>query len=187
MDRTTPLDDVTRAMFLATKAMDTSRPVLDASGYSHRVPETDIFDNHDYAQDPAIFAKKQNTLSEGKPFLNPDPDAQGKRDEWSIPYRGQPFFCSEFGGIWWNPHIKPGEASWGYGERPKSIDEFYDRFEKLCDVLLRNKDMFAYCYTQLTDVFQEQNGIYAFDRSEKFDMKRIRAAQLKHAAIETVK
>ena len=32
-DRTTVLDDVTRGMFLATKAMDTTRPVLDASGY----------------------------------------------------------------------------------------------------------------------------------------------------------
>jgi hypothetical protein len=32
-----------------------------------------------------------------------------------------------------------------------------------------------YCYTQLTDVEQEQNGIYAYDRSSKFDMRRIAA------------
>jgi hypothetical protein len=44
--------------------------------------------------------------------------------------------------------------------------------------------MFGYCYTQLTDVFQEQNGIYTFDRRKKFDMKRIRAAQTRKAAIE---
>ena len=55
-DRITQLDVVTRAMFLATKAMDTTRPVLDASGYSHRVPETDVWDSHDYEQDPAKFA-----------------------------------------------------------------------------------------------------------------------------------
>jgi hypothetical protein len=44
--------------------------------------------------------------------------------------------------------------------------------------------MFGYCYTQLTDVYQEQNGIYFFDRSTKFDMERIRAAQRRPAAIE---
>ena len=44
--------------------------------------------------------------------------------------------------------------------------------------------MFGYCYTQLTDIYQEQNGIYKFDRGPKFDMDRIRAAQIKPAAIE---
>lgn len=44
--------------------------------------------------------------------------------------------------------------------------------------------MFGYCYTQLTDVFQEQNGVYRFDRSLKLDVDRIRAAQLRPAAIE---
>jgi len=31
----------------------------------------------------------------------------------------------------------------------------------------------GYCYTQLTDVEQEQNGIYNYDRSTKFDMEKI--------------
>ena len=39
-------------------------------------------------------------------------------------------------------------------------------------------------YTQLTDVFQEQNGIYRFDRTEKLDVARVRAAQQRPAAIE---
>ncbi|MBV9468480.1 MAG: hypothetical protein JOZ57_04495, partial [Abitibacteriaceae bacterium] len=47
-DKITTLDDATRALFLATKAMDTTRPVLDTSGYSHRVAESDIYDSHDY-------------------------------------------------------------------------------------------------------------------------------------------
>ena len=79
---------------------------------------------------------------------------------------------------------KEGEDSWGYGERPKSIEEFYDRFEKLCAILLDDPNMFGYCYTQLTDVYQEQNGIYGYDREVKFDMDRIRAAQVREAAIE---
>ena len=91
---------------------------------------------------------------------------------------------SEFGGIWWNPDVKLGEASWGYGDRPKSVEEFYDRFAKLCATLLDDPKMFGYCYTQLTDVFQEQNGIYRFDRRGKFEMRRIREAQTRAAAIE---
>ncbi|MBI3828662.1 MAG: beta-galactosidase [Planctomycetes bacterium] len=176
-DKITDLDIVTRAMFLATKALDTTRPVLDASGYSHRVPETDIYDCHDYEQDPAKFKKNQAPLAEGKPFEN----GKGK---WNVPYRGQPFFVSEFGGIWWNPDAKPGEDSWGYGERVKTLEEFFARFEGLCAALLDDPNMFGYCYTQLTDVYQEQNGIFRFDRREKFGLERIRKAQQKPAAIE---
>ena len=46
------------------------------------------------------------------------------------------------------------------------------------------EQMFGYCYTQLTDVEQEQNGIYFYDRKLKFDMERIRRAQQRPAAIE---
>jgi beta-galactosidase/beta-glucuronidase len=175
-DRMTALDDVTRGMFLACKAMDTSRPVLDASGYSHRVPESDIYDCHDYEQDPAALRSHQAGLAEGKPFSN--------NPKWSVPYRGQPFFVSEFGGIWWNPEAGSDEASWGYGKRPSGIDEFYERFEGLCTVLLENPHMFGYCYTQLTDVFQEQNGIFTFDRRVKFDLERLRQVQSRKAAVE---
>ena len=64
------------------------------------------------------------------------------------------------------------------------MNEFYDRFERLCAVLLDDVNMFGYCYTQLTDIYQEQNGIYKYDRGEKFDIERIREAQVKPAAIE---
>ena len=179
-DELTTLDDVTHGMFLAAKAMDTSRPVLDASGYSHRVPTADVYDSHDYTQDVDAFRARHAGLRGGKPYIN-----RTETMVWSIPYRGQPFFVSEFGGIWWNPDAGEGEDSWGYGERPKAIEEFYDRFEGLCKVLLEDENMFGYCYTQLTDIDQEQNGIYKFDRSEKFDHKRLRDVQQKSAAIES--
>ncbi|MFO7321234.1 MAG: glycoside hydrolase family 2 TIM barrel-domain containing protein [Chloroflexota bacterium] len=190
-DRITDLDVVTRGLFLATKAMDTTRPVLDASGYSHRVLETDVYDSHDYTQDVAAFAARHSGGEEREdwPYLNaPDnmrqPDRFKDKRAWSLPYRGQPYFVSEFGGIWWKPTAKPGDDSWGYGDRPKSIEEFYERFEGLVSVLLDNPNMFGYCYTQLTDVYQEDNGIYTFERETKFDMERIRAAQTREAAIE---
>jgi beta-galactosidase/beta-glucuronidase len=167
-------DSWQRAAFLATKAMDTTRPVLDTSGYVHRVPETDVYDCHDYCQDPVKFRQTHAGLASDEPMRQGD----------SVAYAGQPYFVSEFGGIWWNPGAAAEEQSWGYGDRPTSIDEFYERFEALCNVLLDNPEMFGYCYTQLTDVYQEQNGIVSFDRQLKFDMDRLRAIQTRPAAFE---
>lgn len=184
-DRITGLDDVTHAMFLATKAMDTTRPVIDASGYAHRVPETDIYDSHCYEQDPKAFAEIMSGLAENRPYLNTGPEGA----PWSVPYRGQPYFCSEFGGIWWDPAAAEAagndiSASWGYGERPRTEGEFTQRFTGLVDVLLDDPEMFGYCYTQLTDVFQERNGVYGFDRSQKVDPAPLRTAQQRRAACE---
>jgi beta-galactosidase/beta-glucuronidase len=186
-DRITALDDVTRGMYLATKAMDQSRPVLDASGYAHRVPGADVYDSHDYDQNPETFAQCHGAGA--APYVNaPEPGRHQDGDHpWSVAYRGQPYFVSEFGGIWWNPNVHESEDSWGYGSRPASVEAFYERFERLCGVLLDNPEMFGYCYTQLTDVYQEQNGIYTFARGEKFDMERIRRAQQRPAAIEQPK
>nr|WP_245633138.1 sugar-binding domain-containing protein [Luteipulveratus mongoliensis] len=180
-DRTTVLDDVTLGMFLATKAFDTSRPVLDTSGYSHRVEQTDIYDSHLYEQDPAKFAEMMAPLADGRPFTNAGPDDE----PWSTTYREQPYFCSEFGGIWWSTAAAQGRESWGYGEAVTSEEAVYERFQGLVDALLDNPLMFGYCYTQLTDVFQEQNGVYLFDRGTKLDVKRLRAIQERRAAIES--
>ena len=177
----TVLDDVTRGMFLACKAMDTSRPVLDASGYSHNVSESDIYDSHDYEQDPTKFKLQHAGLANDKPYINPS--WTGKPTN-RIGYRGQPYFVSEFGGIWWNPAAFENKESWGYGERVPSIEAFYTRFEGLFAVLLDDPNMFGYCYTQLTDVYPEENGLYTFKREPKFDMARLAAVQKRKAAIE---
>lgn len=200
-DRITVLDDVTRAMFLATKLADPSRPVIDASGYSHRVPETDVYDSHSYEQDPEAFRTEQQGLAEGRPFLN-RPATLGEiglphgQTEYSVPYAGQPFFVSEYGGIWWNEKeaaqaeqerkaVGSDQAdSWGYGDRVRSEEEFYARFAGLTNVLLDDPNMFGYCYTQLTDVFQEKNGLYDFKRGDKFDVDRLRRIQQRTAAYE---
>ncbi|RMB85361.1 glycoside hydrolase family 2 protein [Streptomyces shenzhenensis] len=184
-DRITRLDDVTRGMFLATKQADATRPVLDASGYAHRVPESDVYDSHCYEQDPAVFAKLMSGLAQDSPYVNTGPEGR----TWSLPYGGQPYFCSEFGGIWWDPEAVAAagnerDTSWGYGERPRTQEEFVARFGGLTAVLLDDPDMFGYCYTQLTDVFQERNGVYRFDRSEKVDTALLRAAQTRPAAYE---
>lgn len=208
-DHITVLDDATRALFLAAKAMDTTRPVLDTSGYAHRVPESDIYDSHDYIYEDdfheglARFQARHAALPEDKPFLNPNLDrpqfatmlsSSSGPLVWSIPYRGQPYFVSEFGGFKWNPSVRPKsaeenlrsrKASWGYGGDPVSPEDFLNRFQAVCGVLLDNPDMFGYCYTQLTDVFHEENGLFFFDRRPKFDLDRLSTIQLRPAAIET--
>ncbi|MCI9887441.1 beta-galactosidase [Micrococcales bacterium 31B] len=188
-DRITVLDDATVALYEATKLADPTRPVIDASGYSHRLRHLDVYDSHSYEQDPKKFAKQQAGLAQGKPFVN----RVAGDAEVSLPYEGQPFWVSEYGGIWWNAELAAQqnaangqslESSWGYGDRVRDLEAFYRRFKGLTDVLLDNEHMFGYCYTQLTDVFQEQNGVYGFDRSEKFDVERLRAVQVREAAIE---
>ncbi|NLF30347.1 MAG: beta-galactosidase [Planctomycetes bacterium] len=171
-DRMDMLDDLTRGLFLVTKNADRSRPVLDASGYAHRVARADVWDSHDYSQDVEQFRRRQGGIGAGEPFYN--------SREISVAYGGQPYFCSEFGGIRWTDQ----PDGWGYGEAPATIEEFYARFEGLCAALLDDAAVFGYCYTQLTDVFQEQNGLYRFDRTAKFDLPRLRAAQGRTAAIE---
>lgn len=180
-DEITVLDDVTHGMFGATKASDRTRPVLDASGYSHRVLATDVWDSHLYEQDPGKFAEIVGGLAQGRPHENRAFDG----GPLSTPYAGQPYFVSEFGGVWWNPEEAGDEAKgWGYGERIASEEEFHVRAEGLIGALLGDPLMFGYCWTQLTDVFQEQNGIYRFDRSTKLDVDRFRAAQQRPAAYE---
>ncbi|WP_432797456.1 glycoside hydrolase family 2 protein [Poriferisphaera sp. WC338] len=179
-DTISGLDDLTRGMYYAAKAIDPTRPVIDSSGGAHLVNEADIYDTHDYEQDPEKFANNYSNLSENKPFIN---KPENENDAWSLPYDGQPFFVSEFGGTWWCESAD--ESSWGYGQQPKTIEEVYHRIESMCSSLLKHPNMFGYCFTQLTDVFQEKNGLYDFNRNPKFDMQRISNTQKQPAAIET--
>lgn len=190
-DRITVLDDVTHAMYLATKLADPTRPVLDVSGYSHRVRTADVFDSHSYEQDPRRFAAEMEGLAQGDPHVN-----RIDGEVVSIPFAGQPYFVSEFGGIWWNAELASAAeepltdgtaptGSWGYGQRVRSSDEWHERFSGLTGVLLGDALMFGYCYTQLTDTFQEENGIYDSRRRPKLDIARIAAAQRRPAAFES--
>lgn len=148
-----------------TKAVDPMRPVIDTSGYVHTELH-DLYDVHDYTQEPEEFAKHYEPLKTGvgEPFMN---------GGQTVRYDGKkPFFVSEYGGTRWT--MAESRENWGYGRAPEDLEEFYRRVEGLTDVLLTNPKICGFCYTQLTDVFQETNGIYCFDRSEKFDMDRIR-------------
>lgn len=92
----------------------------------------------------------------------------------------RPFFVSEYGGIGW----ALDKEAWGYGDGPATEQEFIGRLKGLTDALLDNENMFGYCYTQLTDVEQEQNGLYTYDRIPKFAPEKIHPIFARKAAIE---
>ena len=165
---------VLRQTYLVTKAIDATRPVIDTSGYVHVI--TDVYDVHDYDQNPETFAARYAPFAAGEePFRN--------QPTQEAPYGGEPYFVSEYGGIWWNPG-QGDEKAWGYGDRPRSAEEFIARYRALTEALLRHPRMCALCYTQLTDVEQEVNGLYTYDRRPKFDPAVIYAITAQVAEIE---
>ena len=171
-------------IYRITKAVDPSRPCIDTSGNFHE--ETDIFDFHDYDQDPVTFkANYDRLMTENHLFDRLSADDLNRNASRQF-YEGGPVFCSEYGGIRWAPDYKEGTGtgSWGYGEDVKGMEDFKYRFKGLTDALLDNDRMMGLCYTQLTDVEQEQNGLYTYDRKPKFDAEWIRSVISRKAAIE---
>ncbi|MDD3409951.1 MAG: sulfatase-like hydrolase/transferase [Eubacteriales bacterium] len=163
-------DTVLAQIYCVTKAIDPTRPCIDTSGNYH--VETDIHDVHDYEQNREEFARRYGPGTE--PIYEKFADRQ--------PYTpGKPVFVSEYGGIRWNPSDPFG---WGYGEAPKTEEEFLTRYRGLTEALLQNPDHFGFCYTQLTDVEQEVNGLYTYQRKPKFDPALIRAINRQEAACE---
>ena len=148
-----------------THNIDPTRPVNDSSGGLHF--KTDLWTEHTYEQDPEKMMKLL-ALSDKNEVWRRLPERSGE-------YRGQPYLIDEYGGIKWisSPDQKYAPDSWGYGDEPTTLEEFYTRLEALTDVILGIPHICGFCYTQLTDIQQEQNGIYNYDRSEKFDMKKI--------------
>ena len=162
-----------------THAYDPGRAFIDGSGWVHVPDCTDICDFHDYEQDPEKFREMLAPLAEGRAI--PIHTVERGRIVRPKTPNAVPTFCSEYGGIWWNPDSTDG---WGYGSRVQSEEEFRARFKGLTDALLDNPGISALCYTQLTDVEQEQNGLYTFDRRPKFDPAFFREVLSRKAAAE---
>ncbi len=167
-------DELLKIIYSTTKMLDKTRPCIDTSGNYHVI--TDIYDVHDYNQDPVTFKEHYDALVEKNELYDRVND-RGSRQQ----YKGEPVFVSEYGGIQWSVD---GNIGWGYGNAPKTEQDFIERYKGLTDALLDNKSMLGFCYTQLYDVEQEQNGLYTYDRKPKFDMNIFRKINMRKAAIE---
>ncbi len=170
-------DAIIETVYRTTKAIDPTRPVIDTSGNFHIV--TDIFDIHDYEQDPKKFAYNRLKTLDGivgdTTERNPIYNGRQKYDGVS------PFFISEYGGILWSPSQ---DDSWGYGTTPKTQDEFVQRYKALTEIIMNNEIIMGFCYTQLYDVEQERNGLMTYNRKFKFDPEIFREINSRIAAIE---
>ena len=167
-------DDFVRALYYTTKAIDTTRPCVGTSGNYQVV--SDIYDLHDYIQTKEDFEKiyLAKTYEE---FA----EAYDEKHEWvskyqkSADWKDYALYLSEYGGIQWDTQ---GVGGWGYGNGPKTEEEYMERYEYLTKTLMDSPYICGVCYTQLYDVEQEVNGIYTYDRQKKFDISRIRKVNL---------
>ena len=177
IDRAFQDADVLRIVYRTVKALDKTRPCIDTSGNYH--VETDIFDVHDYEQDYKIFKENYDKLFKENELYDRFPD----RQHW----KGEPVFMSEYGGIrveLRDENAENTKEAWGYGNAARSLEEFYERYDGLTTALIDNPKMLGFCFTQLTDVEQDLNGIYYYDRTEKFDAERLYKINTKVAEIE---
>lgn len=173
-------DGLLTAVYELTKSLDSTRPCIDTSGNFH--VKTDIYDVHDYNGDIEFFKTNFDKFAErGELYEHVLIDNPGRQK-----YPGSlPVMVSEYGGIKWeaDSEIK----SWGYGDDVKTPEAFAERYCGLTDALIQNKNMFGFCYTQLYDIEQEQNGLFTYLREKKFSddiYAKIKASNSQKAAIE---
>lgn len=164
--------DYIRSLYYLTKSLDPSRPVIGNDGWE-QVDTTDLMSLHDYARDGAILTRKYRGLSNtpgtpipsnGRPALAPQ-----------VAYNGAPYFLSEFGGI---ATILEGQQTadnaWGYAGVEKTQEGAMARLRSLYEALAELPQFIGICYTQITDVEQEINGLYTADRKPKFPPEEVK-------------
>nr|WP_145157401.1 sugar-binding domain-containing protein [Paenibacillus terrae] len=156
----------TEGIYHLTKAIDPYRPVITNDGWEHTV--SDILTLHDYVENGDGFMKRYSNL---EAVLT----CETTCNQWKFSfaegyeYRGQPIMITEYGGIAFR-----SDKGWGYGRQVSTEEEFLSRFEGLTMAIKSVDSIVGYCYTQLTDVQQEINGILNEDRTPKFPLEKIK-------------
>jgi hypothetical protein len=150
------------SLYHLTRSLDGTRPVVSNDGWEHAL--TDHCTIHDYRAADALRASygSRESAVQAKPARRPV-YAPGHA------YRGEPILITEFGGI----AFSGDQAGWGYST-VADAEEFLERYEALIEVLLQSEPVQGFCYTQLTDVEQEVNGLLTYDRQPKAPLERIR-------------
>ncbi len=155
------------SLYYLTKSMDSTRPVISNDGWEHTI--SDIITIHDYKQDDELLY--QEYTDENRSVLKSLKEYNGKHRLLAngYEYKGQPVIMSEYGGIAINSN-----KGWGYGEQVKDEKEFIERFTRLTRAIYNIPYICGYCYTQLTDVQQEVNGLMDDERNCKINFNIIR-------------
>ncbi len=163
--------DHLRALYWLTRSLDPTRLVIENDGWEH-VDTYDLFGIHDYAATgERLFEKYKDAGKPGAPF---PPNGRAALVP-GYSYNGAPVFLSEFGGIAYIPAgaQAPSDA-WGYSGVEKTAESALERLRGLYQGIRRLRLFAGVCYTQLTDVEQEVNGLLSYDRKPKFDARLLR-------------
>ena len=149
-------------LYYEAKALDCKRLVSANDGWE-QTEHTDILALHDYELMPGNEEKYDHlekilvSQAERRCVLA---DTQK--------YLGQPVLMTEYGGIAFST-----EEGWGYYNKVGSEEEFLKRLEPITDVLIKSRKFSGFCYTQLTDVMQEKNGLLKEDRTPKLPLEKL--------------
>ena len=154
-----------RALYWLLKSVDGTRLVSSNDGWE-QVTETDICAVHDYA----LFETTEGKYEDMEKALSQAVQgrmlyADGNR------WQGQPVMMTEYGGI---AFADGNEESWGYYGKVRDQQEFMARLEPVNRFLIRSGKFAGFCYTQLTDVMQETNGLLTEDRQLKLPPEELK-------------
>ncbi|MCL7746810.1 glycoside hydrolase family 2 protein [Halalkalibacter alkaliphilus] len=155
--------DHATSMYYLTKSIDTTRPVLSNEGWEHTI--SDICGIHNY--NSAEHIKKSYETVESA--INTEPANRVIYAE-GYEYRGEPILITEYGGIAYQVDEQDG---WGYSS-VKSSEDLIEEYRKVTEAIYHSDILQGFCYTQLTDVEQEINGLLTYNREPKCDLAKIK-------------
>lgn len=158
----------TEAIYHLTKSLDKHRPVIVNDGWEHTV--SDIITLHDYEELGEIlkarYTQYQDEIMKAEVYHNNNKPAIAA----GYAYKGQPIIISEYGGIAFNND----DSGWGYGNKVNTKEEFIRRFDNITTAVKEIPYVCGFCYTQVSDVQQEINGLMDIDRNFKVDPEVIK-------------
>lgn len=151
----------TQGIYYLTKSLDNLRPVISNDGWEHTT--SDIATVHHYEQDAEKLA--QNFSDMGALLAGDVSFPQKAVFADGYAYEGQPVMVTEYGGCAFEKDAADG---WGYGQSVRTEEDFLRRFNDL-RAAIDGLNVSGYCYTQLTDVQQEKNGL--LDEAHNFKLQ----------------
>lgn len=160
-----------QAIYHYLHTLDKTRPVISNDGWA--ATETDIVAIHNYMHGQADESKKyayfKDTLARAENLIG-NPSTSWPIFAKGFGYKGQPILLTEFGGI---AYPVSDEKGWGY-TTVHSEEEFLTDYKRIMDAVYDSEALWGYCYTQITDVEQEINGLLTYDRKSKCPLSLIK-------------
>jgi beta-galactosidase/beta-glucuronidase len=154
-----------KTMYHLIRSLDQTRLVVDNDGWEH-TDHTDLFTLHDYARTGEQMAAKYKALEIDRSQI---PPSSRQALAFGYKYNGAPILMTEFGGIAYRASGKKADNEWGYSGIEPTKEAMLSRLEGLVKAIRANSVFAGFCYTQLTDVEQEINGLMTYDRKPKAD------------------